>query len=122
MRSAGEVIKEARRRARLSQRDLAEIAGVAQPNIAAYEADRRVPSLAMLQRLAGACDHRTHPTWWADMGQGELAAVGLGDLLALEGYWTDADRSALACLEAAQLMQGEVAPGLRPYEACDLTR
>jgi transcriptional regulator with XRE-family HTH domain len=65
--SAGEVIKEARRRAGLSQRELAEITGVSQPNIAAYEAGMRVPSLSMLQRLAGACRH--HVTFGLERGR-----------------------------------------------------
>ncbi len=65
--STGEVIKEARRRAGLSQRELAEIIGVSQPNIAAYEAGTRVPSLSMLQRLAGACRH--HVTFGLERGR-----------------------------------------------------
>ena len=67
MDSPGEVIKEARRRARLSQRELAEVTGVSQPNIAAYEAGTRVPSLAMLQRLAGGCRH--HVTFGLEKGR-----------------------------------------------------
>ncbi|MGH4014469.1 MAG: helix-turn-helix transcriptional regulator [Pseudonocardiaceae bacterium] len=38
------MIREARRRARLSQTDLARRAGVAQSVISAYESDRREPS------------------------------------------------------------------------------
>ncbi|WP_206448444.1 nucleotidyltransferase domain-containing protein [Agrococcus sp. KRD186] len=47
-----------RERAGLTQRQLAERSGVAQPNIAAYERDARRPSPAMLQRLASAARPR----------------------------------------------------------------
>ena len=43
-----------RRRAGLTQQQLADLAGVAQPNIAAYEAGTRRPSARMLARLSAA--------------------------------------------------------------------
>lgn len=52
------MIREARRRARLSQVDLARRAGVAQSVISAYESDRRAPSLGMLIKLIEATGHR----------------------------------------------------------------
>ncbi|WP_308465258.1 helix-turn-helix domain-containing protein [Rathayibacter soli] len=48
-----EVLRQRRRDAGLSQRDLALRAGVPQPNIAAYESGRRVPAAATLKRLEG---------------------------------------------------------------------
>lgn len=48
------MIREARRRARLSQSDLAQRAGVAQSVISAYESDRRDPSLRTLTKLIEA--------------------------------------------------------------------
>lgn len=42
----------------MTQRELAERSGVAQPNIAAYEAGRRKPSGAMLERLRTAARPR----------------------------------------------------------------
>lgn len=50
----GETLRELRERAGLSQSQLASRSGVAQPNIAAYEAGRRNPSEAMLDRLRSA--------------------------------------------------------------------
>lgn len=44
-------MRSARQAAGLSQRELARISGVAQPNIAAYETGRRVPTDAMVARL-----------------------------------------------------------------------
>ena len=52
------MIREARRRARLSQTDLARRAGVAQSVISAYESDRREPGLAMLSKLIEATGHQ----------------------------------------------------------------
>jgi transcriptional regulator with XRE-family HTH domain len=46
--TAGSVLREARTRARLTQRELARLAGISQSVIAAYESDAREPSLATL--------------------------------------------------------------------------
>ena len=46
-----ESLRELRERAGLSQAQLAERSGVAQPNIAAYESGRRNPSASMIERL-----------------------------------------------------------------------
>jgi uncharacterized protein len=51
-------IREARERAGLTQAELAEAAGVARPNIAAYESGARRPSPAMARRLIGAARPR----------------------------------------------------------------
>lgn len=58
VRIAGGVLREARLRAGLTQRALAERAGVAQPVIAAYEAGRRQPSVPTLLRLVRAAGQR----------------------------------------------------------------
>src|SRR5262245_12814226 len=55
--SAGEMIRAARRGARLSQSELARRAGVAQPVISAYESSRE-PSLVTLTKLIEATGHR----------------------------------------------------------------
>lgn len=52
------MIREARRRARLSQTDLARRAGVAQSVISAYESDRREPGLRTLAKLIEATGHQ----------------------------------------------------------------
>jgi transcriptional regulator with XRE-family HTH domain len=51
------LIRGARRAAGMTQRELADRAGTAQPAVAAYESGSRTPSLATLGRLLGACDH-----------------------------------------------------------------
>jgi predicted nucleotidyltransferase/DNA-binding XRE family transcriptional regulator len=53
-------VLQLRRRAGLSQQQLAERSGVAQPNIAAYESGRRNPSAEMLERLRKAARPLPH--------------------------------------------------------------
>lgn len=52
------VVRELRRAAGLTQRELARLAKVAQPNIAAYETGKRMPSDAMVARLRAAAPPR----------------------------------------------------------------
>ncbi|HSZ14219.1 MAG TPA: helix-turn-helix transcriptional regulator [Solirubrobacteraceae bacterium] len=52
-----ELVRDARRAAGLTQLELADRAGTAQPAIAAYESGARTPNLATLERLLGACEH-----------------------------------------------------------------
>lgn len=51
-------IRAARERAGLTQEELAEVSGVARPNVAAYESGTRRPSPAMLRRLLEAAKPR----------------------------------------------------------------
>jgi transcriptional regulator with XRE-family HTH domain len=53
-----QIIREARRRAALSQRELARRSGTSQPTLSAYEAGRKMPSAATLARLLAACGER----------------------------------------------------------------
>jgi transcriptional regulator with XRE-family HTH domain len=51
----GELVREARRRAGLTQQQLAERAGVSQPAIARLESARTSPSFEQVQRLIRLC-------------------------------------------------------------------
>jgi transcriptional regulator with XRE-family HTH domain len=51
------LIRDARRAAGITQLELANRAGTAQPAVAAYESGSKTPNLATLERLLGACDH-----------------------------------------------------------------
>jgi transcriptional regulator with XRE-family HTH domain len=51
------LIRNARQAAGITQLEVAERAGTAQPAVAAYESGARVPSLTTRARLLGACDH-----------------------------------------------------------------
>jgi uncharacterized protein len=54
----GNAVRELRQAAGLTQQELALRAGVAQPNIAAYETGQRAPSAAMVARLRAAAPPR----------------------------------------------------------------
>ena len=51
-----------RRRAGLTQAELASRSGLARPALSAYENGRRQPSVATLARIAGACGARVELT------------------------------------------------------------
>jgi transcriptional regulator with XRE-family HTH domain len=51
------LIRHAREAAGITQLEVAERAGTAQPAVAAYESGARTPSLTTLVRLLGACEH-----------------------------------------------------------------
>jgi transcriptional regulator with XRE-family HTH domain len=53
--SARHLLRDARRRARLTQRELARRTGVAQPTVARIEAGQNDPRVATLERLLAAC-------------------------------------------------------------------
>lgn len=55
---AGDVLREARTRARLSQTDVARRSGIAQSVISAYESGRREPGVHTLARLVQATGHQ----------------------------------------------------------------
>ncbi len=55
--TAGQLIRDARLQAGMSQGELARRAGVSQPVISAYEGGHREPGLEMLRKLIGASGH-----------------------------------------------------------------
>lgn len=59
----GAFLRQVRESRGMSQGQLAEVSGIGQPNISAYENDRRTPSLDVFNRLLVSCGY-------------ELAAVG----------------------------------------------
>lgn len=56
----GQLIRDSRRTAGLSQRELAGRAGTSQPALARYERGRSIPSLATLRRILEATGHELH--------------------------------------------------------------
>ena len=75
----GRELRDARRRAGLTQRDLARAAGTSQATVSAYEAARKTPSVATLDRLLDACGASL------EVGRPRLERAGrhLADVLAL---------------------------------------
>ncbi|MHA7984835.1 helix-turn-helix domain-containing protein [Rathayibacter sp. CAU 1779] len=70
---APSLVSAARRDAGLTQRELAERAGIAQPNLAAIEAGRRVPSDDLLERILRAADYR--PSTALRLHRSEVEAI-----------------------------------------------
>ena len=58
----GDFIRALRRSRGLTQEALAEVVGISQPNLSAYEQDRRVPTLDTLNRLVVACGYELAAT------------------------------------------------------------
>jgi transcriptional regulator with XRE-family HTH domain len=56
--NAGATLREARRRAGLSQTDLAGRAGTSQATLSAYESGAKEPGISTLERLLAATGHR----------------------------------------------------------------
>jgi transcriptional regulator with XRE-family HTH domain len=54
----GSFIREIRESRGLSQGELADVVGISQPNLSAYERDRRVPTADTLNRLVVACGYQ----------------------------------------------------------------
>ncbi len=50
----GSLIKDARDKAGISQRELARLSGVSQPNLSRIEADSQEPSISTLREIAKA--------------------------------------------------------------------
>ena len=58
----GSFVRRVRESRGLSQEQLAEVAGIGQPNVSAYERDRRVPTADTLNRIVVACGYQLAAT------------------------------------------------------------
>lgn len=104
MNEAARLLRHARRRAGLSQRALAEKAGVPQPYVARVESSRVDPSVSSLSRLLRACE----TTLEALPGSGAgVDRTVMARLLRL----SPAERIATATADAAALAEFDVAVG-----------
>ena len=72
----GPFLVQVRRSRGLTQRQLAEVSGVSQPNISAIENDRRSPSIETLNRLVVACGYELAAVAGSDIVYGPLPKVG----------------------------------------------
>lgn len=70
--TAAVLVREARQRRDMSQRDLARVAGVPQSTVANVESNRQQPSVAMLERLLDAAGFRLEPRLVNTVRPGEL--------------------------------------------------
>lgn len=75
--TAREILRRARRQQGLTQKELAERAGVSQNVVARYEASRQQPTIAALERLMAACGCEL--VWSVRHATASSAAVGMPD-------------------------------------------
>lgn len=66
----GTFLRQVRTSRGMSQRELSEITGISQPNLSAYENDRRSPTLEIANRIVVACGYQLV----ADGGRHEVRA------------------------------------------------
>jgi len=103
MSAAGYLLRTARRRAHLSQRALAERAGVPQSHIARIESGQADPRVSTLRRLLRECDHSLEALPGSGRGvdltrSGELLALTPAERLRSAG----ADAAGLSALDRAR--------------------
>ena len=83
MTTGGDLIREARRRAGLSQAELARRSGISRPTVNAYERGRREPGVDALATLLDAAGYRLALTEAIRYPDARVAARDLEDLLGL---------------------------------------
>lgn len=98
----GTLVREARQRCHLTQRELARRTGIAQPTIALIELDQVDPMLSTVRRLLAACGSRlqveVQPGYGIDRSQmRELLKLTYAERLAR----AEGDAAGLAALERA---------------------
>jgi transcriptional regulator with XRE-family HTH domain len=71
-----------RRRARVTQSQLAELAGTSQPTIAAYESGRKVPNLRTLRKLARAVGFEARLNFVPPMTREDRRSLALHEAIA----------------------------------------
>jgi transcriptional regulator with XRE-family HTH domain len=71
------LIRSARQAAGITQLEVAQRAGTAQPAVAAYESGARTPSLTTLVRLLGACEHDVEVVTHPRIRRGAASLAGL---------------------------------------------
>ena len=77
-------IRRLRRERRMTQAELAAAAGTSQPTVAAYEAGRKSPTLATLQRLAEAAGVEAHVEFHPPMTREDRRSLALHRVIAEE--------------------------------------
>jgi transcriptional regulator with XRE-family HTH domain len=106
-----ELIRDARRAADITQRELAHRARTAQSAVAAYESGARAPALATLERLLEACDHDVELRALPHVRRGAASLSELAKTIAQEGRG-EGNRDALRLLFGfADDFRGSSRPG-----------
>jgi transcriptional regulator with XRE-family HTH domain len=105
------LLRDARRKAALTQASVARRAETAQSAVAAYETAARTPSLGTLERLLGACDHEIEITVRPRVRRGAASLAALAPAI-IEDLAVDAEQNALRLLFGfADDFRGSSRPG-----------
>jgi transcriptional regulator with XRE-family HTH domain len=109
--STATLLRTCRRKAGLTQADVARRARTAQSAVAAYETAARVPSLGTLERLLEACDHEIDIVVRPRMRRGAAALAELSPTIT-EDLACDDEQSAIRLLFGfADDFRGSSRPG-----------
>ena len=108
---AASLIRDARRRAALTQAQLASRARTAQSAVAAYESGARNPNLANLERLLEGCDHQIDVVIRPRTRRGAAALADLAPTIA-DDLSADEEQNAIRVLfGVADDFRGSPRPG-----------
>lgn len=104
-------IRSARQAAGITQLELANRAGTAQPAVAAYETGSRTPNLTTFRRLLGACEHDVEVLAHPRVRRGAASLAELAQTIE-EDLRQDRERDALRLLYGfADDFRGSSRPG-----------
>jgi len=110
-------IRTLRAQAALTQTELAQAGGTSQPTIAAYEADRKSPTIGTVQRLAGAAGFHAGVAYYPPLTREERRSLALHRAIGLrlqedpEGVIAQARRT----LERMVARTGDSSQALREW-------
>jgi transcriptional regulator with XRE-family HTH domain len=105
------MLRSARQVAGITQLELANRAGTAQPAVAAYESGGRTPNLTTLRRLLGACEHDVEVLAHPRVRRGAASLAELAEPIE-EDLQQDRERDALRLLYGfADDFRGSSRPG-----------
>lgn len=94
--TTGELIRQKRKQAGLTQRELGERAGIAEPTIRKYESNRLNPKPATLKKIASALGVEWYELLSDDSEeQVEVVKSYIGEKIAKSGIQNDAERTFL---------------------------
>jgi transcriptional regulator with XRE-family HTH domain len=107
----GTMLRDARRRAALTQAEVAQRASTAQSAVAAYETGSRTPRLDTFRRLLGACDYEVEIVARPRMRRGASSLADVGVRIA-QDLASDDEQSALRLIFGfADDFRGSSRPG-----------
>lgn len=116
MLNTGEVVRAAREKAGLSQRQLAVLSGVPQPRIAEYERGRALPRIDSMEALLGACGLRLTTAPVEDLGAVAAMSITQEDRQLITIHLAMTPQQRLTTFTRLNRLKGAASPSRR--KAC----